>query len=102
MKLHDLSNESGVKFGTSGVRGLVKDLSHNLCFHFVSAFLKQIVKTSDSKEIIIGHDLRPTSPIISQFCISAIEYFNFTPVHVGSLPTPTIAYFGQEKIFQLS
>jgi len=97
MKLHDLSNESGVKFGTSGVRGLVKDLSQNLCFHFVSAFLKQIVKTSDSKEIIIGHDLRPSSPIISQFCISAIKYFNFTPVYVGPLPTPAVAYYAQEK-----
>ncbi len=97
MKLHDLSNESGVKFGTSGVRGLVKDLSHNLCFHFVSAFLKQIVKTSPSKEIIIGHDLRPSSPIISQLCISAIEYFNFTPVYVGPLPTPAIAYYALEK-----
>ncbi len=97
MKLYDLSSQIGVKFGTSGVRGLVSDLSHSICFNFVSAFLKQIVKTSLSKEILIGHDLRPSSPDITQFCISAIEYFNFTPVYVGPLPTPAIAYYAQQK-----
>ncbi len=97
MNLSDLSIKTNVSFGTSGVRGLVKDLSHGVCFHFVSAFLKQIVKTSDSKEILIGHDLRPSSPMISQFCISAIEYFNLIPVYVGSLPTPAVAYYGQKK-----
>ena len=42
IKINELMIRSGVQFGTSGVRGLVKDMSDEVCFSYVTAFLKYL------------------------------------------------------------
>jgi hypothetical protein len=38
-KLNELMKASGVQFGTSGVRGIVSDITDEVCFAYVTAFL---------------------------------------------------------------
>ena len=89
--------ESSVRFGTSGVRGLVSDLSNDVCQLYVDAFLQKIVPMS--KRIVLGCDLRDSSPRIVKACAGAIHARGMDVLFVGALPTPALAYFAlTEKI----
>lgn len=88
----DLSAKLGVAFGTSGVRGLVKDLTPELCFAFARSFLKYVC--SDAVEVAIGVDLRPSSPDIARAIVKAVEAHGAKVVYCGELPTPALAFFG--------
>ena len=90
--ISDLADKAHIKSGTSGLRGLVTDLSDEVCFAYTKAFL-QSTPIKD-KRVVIGHDLRPSSPRITQTCITAAEQLGFTCEYVGALPTPALAYFG--------
>lgn len=91
------SKESSVRFGTSGVRGLVSDLSDDVCQLYVDAFLQKIVPMS--KRIVLGCDLRDSSPRIVKACAGAIHARGMNVLFVGALPTPALAYFAlTEKI----
>ncbi len=88
---------SGVQFGTSGVRGLVKDMTDEVCWIYVSAFLqylrdnKQINKGS---KIGIAGDLRPSTLRIMTAVADACIEQEYIPVNYGSIPSPAIALFG--------
>lgn len=90
-KLTELMEGTGVKFGTSGVRGLVAAMTDELCYGYTQAFLQAIAQTSET--IVIGHDLRPSSPGISAACIAAIEAAGKTALYAGALPTPALASY---------
>lgn len=90
-KLHVLAAAHNARFGTSGVRGLVADLSDTVCYAYAQAFLRSVA--ADSPRIVVGHDLRPSSPRIAAACIQAIRDAGRVPVFVGALPTPALAYF---------
>lgn len=95
VQIKQLSAELGVAFGTSGVRGLVKDLTPMLCFAFVRSFL-QTVCPSTSK-LVIGMDLRPSSPGIAKACLLAAESFGAKVVFCGALPTPALAFYAMQN-----
>ena len=92
VSISDLADKANIKFGTSGLRGLVTDLSDQVCFAYTQAFL-QSTPIKD-KRVVIGHDLRPSSPRITQACITAAEQLGFTCEYAGALPTPALAHFG--------
>jgi phosphomannomutase len=92
MKPADLSS---VKFGTSGVRGLVADLTDKVCYIFTRAFIGSIA--SGAEAVVIGHDLRPSSPNITKACIAAIEDSGCSVIYAGALPTPAIACYAMEN-----
>ena len=94
VSVSDLANQANIKFGTSGLRGLVNDLSDEICFAYTQAFL-QSTPIKD-KRVVIGHDLRPSSPRITKACITAAEQLGFTCEYVGALPTPALAHFGMQ------
>ena len=89
-----LSEELGVAFGTSGVRGLVKDLTPELCFAFVTSFLQNVCP--NSKRVAVGLDLRPSSPDIAKACIAAIEASGAEAVYCGVIPTPALAFYAMQ------
>lgn len=89
--MRQLADAHNVRFGTSGVRGLVADLSDAVCYAYARAFLKTVVP--DSSRIVVGHDLRPSSPRIAAACIQAIRDAGHEAVFVGALPTPALAYY---------
>lgn len=89
--LFDLAEASSVRFGTSGVRGLVASMTDEVCYAYVQAFLSCIAGNAVS--VVVGHDLRPSSPRIAAACIQAIRDSGREPVFVGALPTPAVANY---------
>ena len=93
--IHSLMDESNVRFGTSGVRGLVSDMTSEVCFAFSSAFLQVISATTG--HVALAMDLRPSSPYIAATCAAAIEYAGLSVDFYGTIPTPALAYHAQTQ-----
>jgi phosphomannomutase len=93
---HDIITISSIRFGTSGARGLVSDITNDVCFAYTLAFLHCISPESGSR-VALGIDLRPSSPDISEACAAAIRYAGFEVDFCGILPTPALAYYAQEQ-----
>jgi phosphomannomutase len=89
---------SSLKFGTSGLRGLVTELPDEVCFAYTLAFLQWSqhahgLKASDT--ILIGYDLRPSSPRIARACMAAVQSLGMRVENCGLLPTPALALRAQ-------
>lgn len=82
-----------LKFGTSGVRGLVVDLEGQPARRYVAAFLKHLQDSGQMAggRVLVGYDLRPSSPAIARDCLAAIAASGFEPVDCGAVPTPALA-----------
>lgn len=93
--IQDLMDSSGVRFGTSGARGLVSDMTSEVCFAYTSAFLKAIA--ADSGDVALAMDLRPSSPQIAAACAAAIEHAGLKVDFCGAIPTPALAYYAQTQ-----
>jgi len=96
MKIQTLMDTSGVRFGTSGARGLVADMTDAVCFAYTSAFLHVIAAPAGSR-VALGIDLRPSSPTIAAACVAAIRHAGLEVDYCGPLPTPALAYYAQEQ-----
>jgi phosphomannomutase len=93
--IQQLMDSSGVRFGTSGARGLVADMSAEICYAYTAAFL-QIIAAPPGSHVALGIDLRPSSPDIARACAAAIRDAGLQTDYCGVLPTPALAYFAQE------
>jgi len=93
-KFSDLAARSGVAFGTSGARGLVVDMTDELCFAYASAFLQTVV--SGATRLVLGHDLRPSSPRMAAACAAAAQAHGAQVIYAGALPTPALAYYAAQ------
>lgn len=93
---HNIIALSSIRFGTSGARGLVTDMTDDVCFAYTLAFLQSIAPPSNSR-VALGMDLRPSSPDIAGVCAAAIRYAGFEVDFCGILPTPALAYYAQEQ-----
>ena len=82
-----------LKFGTSGVRGLVVDLVGQPARRYVAAFLRHLQTSGQMQggRVLVGYDLRPSSPAIAEDCLNAIAAAGFEPVDCGAVPTPALA-----------
>lgn len=91
-----LMNQSGVKFGTSGARGLVVDMSDLVCFAYTLGFLQYAKKRSETgfDRVAVAYDLRAGSPRMARAVRRAAAYFGLTPVDCGAIPTPALALYG--------
>ncbi|MGP6089444.1 phosphomannomutase [Antarctobacter jejuensis] len=76
------------KFGTSGLRGLVVELTRDLVHDYVTAFL---AACPHGGSVHVGRDLRPSSPDIAGWVIEAIRANGVTAVDCGVVPTPALA-----------
>ncbi len=95
LSIQALMDASGVRFGTSGARGLVADMSSEVCFAYTSAFLQAISATAG--RIALAIDLRPSSPEIAAACAAAIEHAGLGVDFCGAIPTPALAYHAQTQ-----
>lgn len=87
-----LMEKTGVKFGTSGIRGLVAAMDDALCFAYATAFF-QSLDIKSGTTIAIAHDYRPSSPDIAAACYAAATYAGLVPEFCGAVPTPALAYY---------
>lgn len=81
-----------MKFGTSGLRGLVVDMTDALCADYVAAFLSHLAAEGvPPPAVLVGRDLRPSSPRIVAAALGAIAAAGVEAVDCGALPTPALA-----------
>ncbi len=100
ISINRLMNDSGVKFGTSGARGLVADMNDRVCFTYALAFLRYAAsKPGEPKfqSVAVACDLRQSSPRIVRAVCRAVEELGLTPIDCGPIPSPTVAQYGLEE-----
>ncbi|MCS2150046.1 phosphomannomutase [Scandinavium manionii] len=93
LKANEIIYKSGIAFGTSGARGLVRDFTHEVCAAFTHAFLDVVSKTFKFTSIAIAIDNRPSSYEIAQVCAAAITQHGFKVEYHSVIPTPALAYY---------
>ncbi|WP_127116198.1 phosphomannomutase [Shimia sediminis] len=76
------------KFGTSGLRGLVSELTTDLITAYTHAFLQTCPLGGG---VHVGWDLRPSSPEIAATVIAAIRAAGIDAYESGAVPTPALA-----------
>ena len=97
VQISDLMETSGVKFGTSGARGLVSDMTDRVCYAYTLAFLQHLENLGEltsGQAVGIAFDYRPSSPAIMIACCQAIVDAGYSPLNAGQVPTPAIALYG--------
>jgi len=97
ININELMIRSGVQFGTSGVRGLVKDMSDEVCWIYATAFIQYLKvdgQIKKNEKIGIAGDLRPSTPRIMNAISAACIAMEVIPVNFGKIPSPAIALFG--------
>lgn len=81
-----------MKFGTSGLRGLVSEMTDPVCAAHVAAFLRHLKAEGVAFDaVLVGRDLRPSSPRIAAAAFAAIESEGKVAVDCSVLPTPALA-----------
>jgi phosphomannomutase len=99
ININELMQSSGVQFGTSGVRGLVKDMTDQVCFIYVCAFLQNLSKQQLIQKgcnIGLAGDLRYSTPRIMNAASAACITMGYEPINYGTIPSPAIALYGIE------
>lgn len=76
------------KFGTSGLRGLVTDLTPALVGDHVAAF---VAACPTGTGLYLGHDLRASSPDIADMVARAARAAGLAVTDCGAVPTPALA-----------
>lgn len=95
-----MSATSSLKFGTSGLRGLVTELLGLQSRAYSMAFTRHMLALFGADgvtEILIGRDLRSSSPAITADCAAAIRFCGLVAVDCGELPTPALALEAQRR-----
>jgi len=75
-------------FGTSGLRGLVSDLTEPFVARHVQAFLSCC---SVGSGLFIGHDLRPSSAGLADIVLHSARQMGVPVTICGAVPTPALA-----------
>lgn len=89
--IKEIIEHSGIKFGTSGARGLVADFTPDVCNAFALSFLDAMKKSFTFKRVAVAIDNRPSSPEIAGSVCGVVESFGFEVDYYGVLPTPALA-----------
>ena len=81
------------KFGTSGLRGLVTELTPDLVGTHVQAFIRACPVGTG---LFVGRDLRPSSPAIAGMVAQAAQAAGLAVTDCGDVPTPALALAAME------
>ncbi|MGD2278655.1 MAG: phosphomannomutase [Candidatus Omnitrophota bacterium] len=92
-----------LRFGTSGLRGLVTEMTDMECYINTMGFIKFLKKRGDTDEsrnkIAIAGDLRSSTPRIMAAVSKAIEDSECVTINCGKCPAPTLAYYAMQEGF---
>ena len=93
-----LMDESGVKFGTSGARGLVTDMTDEVCYAYTLGFLRYLESAGElpreDKRVAIAGDNRNSTDRIMTAASRAVADSGYQPVNCGKIPSPAVGLFG--------
>ncbi|MFO6425481.1 phosphomannomutase [Motilimonas sp. KMU-193] len=91
MSVAQIIKDSGIAFGTSGARGLVKDFTAPVCGAFTLAFIEVMRASFEFSRIAIAIDNRPSSPEMAVACMAAANSMGLAVDYYGVIPTPALA-----------
>ena len=98
IKINDLMQQSGVKFGTSGARGLAEAMTNQVCYTYAKGFLQYLEESGELKKkgesVAVAGDLRPSTGRIMGAVAKAASDMGYTPVNCGRVPSPAVALYG--------
>lgn len=85
-----------LKFGTSGVRGLVTEMTDLECYLYCKAYSKYL-KNTGADTVCIAGDLRSSTPRILNAVAFGIKEAGLKIDNVGFAPTPMLAFDSLSK-----
>ncbi|MFA6518877.1 MAG: phosphomannomutase [Candidatus Shapirobacteria bacterium] len=95
VSLAKLGQETGVGFGSSGVRAKIEDLTDRLVYVYTTAFLSYLKQIDQIKEsVVIAGDLRNSTPRITVAAAKAVTDFGCQIINCGLIPTPAVCFYG--------
>ena len=100
VSINSLMERSGVKFGTSGARGLADAMTDEVCYAYTLGFLgylKECGEVEQGTQVAIAGDLRFSTPRIMQAVVAATVDMGCVPVNCGFIPTPAVALYGMSR-----
>lgn len=100
IEIEDLMMTSGVKFGTSGARGLVSQMNDQVVYAYTQAFLKHLSECGylgNQRRLAIAGDLRPSSPQIMQAVAQAGLDLGFEILYCGFIPSPALVLYSMHR-----
>ncbi len=80
-------------FGTSGLRGLVKDITDLEAYVNVKGTIRYLLRTGDiaaASTVVLAGDLRPSTERIMRAAVQAIADSGCEVEHAGRIPTPAL------------
>jgi phosphomannomutase len=80
-------------FGTSGLRGLVNDITDLEAYINVKGALRYLLSIGDmaaGSKVVLGGDLRPSTDRIMRACMQAILDCGCSAENAGKVPTPAL------------
>jgi phosphomannomutase/phosphoglucomutase len=82
------------------IRGIVdRDLTGNVPELIGRAFATELRARSDgdrTPRVVVGHDNRPSSPMLAQGIVQGIRSAGVDVLHIGTVPTPVLYYATEE------
>ena len=101
MTVQELMQQSGVKFGTSGARGLAVAMTDGVCHAYTTGFLRYLEEIGELKQagesVALAGDLRPSTGRIMAAVAQAVRDAGYVPVNGGRVPSPAVALWGLEQ-----
>ena len=91
---------TALKFGTSGLRGLVTDITDLEAYVNTRGFLDVLVARGEivpGGEVALAGDLRPSTPSIMRAVAAAVNDAGLRVVCCGRIPTPALTYYGLQR-----
>lgn len=83
-----------LKFGTSGVRGLVTDMTDRECYLYTRAFLQYVGEKATPTRAAVAGDLRGSTPRIMGAVAHAVRAEGMEVVRCGFISTPAVMDYG--------
>ena len=88
-----------LRFGTSGLRALVTDMTDMECYINARGFIEFLIEIGDIKkgdEIAIAGDLRSSTDRITKAVARAIKDSNCEVEYCGNIPSQALAYYAMQ------
>jgi len=89
-----------LRFGTSGLRGLVVDMTDLECYINTKGFIEYLIEIGNiytGDTICIAGDLRSSTRRIMTAVTTAIEHSGCKVDNCGLIPTPAVTYYAMQK-----
>jgi phosphomannomutase len=83
-----------LKFGTSGVRGLVTEMTDRECSLYATAFVQYLKERTHATSVALAGDYRSSTPRIMKAVAHAIREEGCRVDFCGCVPTPAVINYG--------